>query len=178
MGESNTVVEFDRLINQLDKVYAGFSCACGLSECAFWMLLDTASYGGEVTLARLRDEWCYSKQTINSALKTLTKKGLATLDFVEGSRKSKLVRLTPSGRAFAARYTEPAIEAEERAFDALGEEERAELMRLIGKFTGLLRDELTNYERRIAGPDTTSTDSSDIEGKEAREAAASVPQTV
>lgn len=150
MEESSAVVDFDRQLNQLDRIYAGFSRACGLSECAFWMLLDTAAYGGEATLARLTDEWCYSKQTINSALKTLTKKELATLDFVEGSRKNKLVRLTERGREFAERYTDPAIEAENRAFDALGAEERNELMRLLRKFAGALEGELAVYEERVS----------------------------
>lgn len=150
MEESSAVVDFDRQLNQLDRIYAGFSRACGLSECAFWMLLDTAAYGGEATLARLTDEWCYSKQTINSALKTLTKKELATLEFVEGSHKNKLVRLTAAGRAFAARYTDPAIEAENRAFETLGAEERDELMRLLRKFAGALASELAVYEERIA----------------------------
>lgn len=178
MGESPSVVDFDRQINQLDQVYAGFSRACGLSECAFWMLLDTAAYGGEATLARLRGEWCYSKQTINSALKTLANRGLATLDFVEGSRKSKLVRLTPSGRAFAERYTDPAIEAEKRAFESLGAEERNELMRLMRKFTELLGDELAAYERRVAAPADRPVATFDAEGREARGTAASIPQTV
>lgn len=41
---------------------------------------------------------------IYSAIKTLRARGLATLEFAEGSRKNKVVRLTEEGMQFAKRY--------------------------------------------------------------------------
>lgn len=103
MNSAVTLVDFDRLLNGLDHIYSEFSRACGLSDCAYWMLVDTSTAGGSIAVSRLTSEWFYSKQTINSAIKTLTARGFATLEFAEGSRKNKVVRLTEAGMRFAER---------------------------------------------------------------------------
>ena len=103
MNSAVALVDFDRLLNGLDHIYSEFSRACGLSDCAYWMLVDTSTAGGSIAVSRLTSEWFYSKQTINSAIKTLTARGFATLEFAEGSRKNKVVSLTEEGRRFAER---------------------------------------------------------------------------
>lgn len=132
MNSAVALVDFDRLLNGLDHIYSEFSRACGLSDCAYWMLVDTSTAGGSIAVSRLTSEWFYSKQTINSAIKTLTARGFATLEFAEGSRKNKVVSLTEEDRRFAERYALPALKAEQRAFGALEPCEQREIMRLIG----------------------------------------------
>lgn len=134
MNSAVTLVDFDRLLNGLDHIYSEFSRACGLSDCAYWMLVDTSTAGGSIAVSRLTSEWFYSKQTINSAIKTLTARGFATLEFAEGSRKSKVVSLTEEGRRFAE--LEPC--------------EQREIMRLIGKFSQVLGDECDAFKQHIA----------------------------
>ena len=68
MNSAVTLVDFDRLLNGLDHIYSEFSRACGLSDCAYWMLVDTSAAGGSVAVSRLTSEWFYSKQTINSCI--------------------------------------------------------------------------------------------------------------
>lgn len=153
VGEMNSavsLVDFDRMLNGLDRIYSEFARTCGLSDCAYWMLVDTSAAGGSVAVSRLTSEWFYSKQTINSAIKTLRARGLATLEFVEGSRKNKVVRLTEAGMRFAERYALPALKAEQRAFGALEPCEQREIMRLIGKFSHALGDECDAFKQRIA----------------------------
>lgn len=150
MNSSVTLVDFDRMLNGLDHIYSEFSRACGLSDCAYWMLVDTSAAGGSVAVSRLPSEWFYSKQTINSAIKTLTARGFATLEFVEGSRKNKVVCLTKEGRQFAERYALPAQKAEQRAFGALEPWEQREIMRLIGKFSQVLGDECETFKQQVA----------------------------
>ena len=145
-----TSVDFDRMLNGLDRIYSEFARACGLSDCAYWMLVDTSTAGGSVAVSRLTSEWFYSKQTINSAIKTLTARGFATLEFAEGSRKNKVVSLTEEGRRFAERYALPAQGAEQRAFDALEPCEQREIMRLIGKFSQVLGDECETFKQQVA----------------------------
>lgn len=130
-----TSVDFDRMLNGLDRIYSEFARACGLSDCAYWMLVDISTADEDVAVSRLTSEWFYSKQTINSAIKTLTARGLATLEFAEGSRKNKVVCLTDEGRRFAEHYALPAVKAEQRAFGALEPWEQREIMRLVGKFS-------------------------------------------
>lgn len=131
MNSAVTLVDFDRLLNGLDHIYSEFSRACGLSDCAYWMLVDTSTAGGSIAVSRLTSEWFYSKQTINSAIKTLTARGFATLEFAE-------------------RYALPALKAEQRAFGALEPCEQREIMRLIGKFSHALGDECDAFKQHIA----------------------------
>lgn len=153
VGEMNSAVspvDFDRMLNGLDRIYSEFARACGLSDCAYWMLVDTSAAGGSVAVSRLTSEWLYSKQTINSAIKTLRARGLATLEFAEGSRKNKVVRLTEEGVQFAKRYALPAQKAEQQAFEALEPWEQREIMRLVGKFSQVLGDECDAFKQHIA----------------------------
>ena len=155
MNSAVTLVDFDRLLNGLDHIYSEFSRACGLSDCAYWMLVDTSTAGGSVAVSRLTNEWFYSKQTINSAIKTLTARGFATLEFAEGSRKNKVVCLTKEGRQFAERYALPAQKAEQQAFEALEPWEQREIMRLIGKFSQVLTEECETFKQQVAAENQT-----------------------
>ncbi len=150
MNSAVTPVDFDRLLNGLDHIYSEFSRACGLSDCAYWMLVDTSTAGGSIAVSRLTSEWFYSKQTINSAIKTLTARGFAALEFAEGSRKNKVVRLTEAGMRFAEQYALPAQEAEQQAFEVLEPWEQREIMRLIEKFSHALGDECDVFKQHIA----------------------------
>ena len=153
MNNAVSLVDFDRMLNGLDRIYSEFARTCGLSDCAYWMSVDTSTAGGSIAVSRLTSEWFYSKQTINSAIKTLTARGFATLEFAEGSRKNKVVSLTEEGRRFAKRYAMPAQEAEQRAFDALEPCEQREIMRLIGKFSRVLGEECEAFKRQVAAED-------------------------
>lgn len=157
-GEMNSAVspvDFDRMLNRLDRIYSEFARTCGLSDCAYWMLVDTSAAGGNVAVSRLTSEWFYSKQTINSAIKTLRARGLATLEFAEGSRKNKVVRLTEEGVRFAKRYALPAQKAEQQAFGALEPWEQREIMRLVGKFSNVLNEECEAFKRQVAAENET-----------------------
>lgn len=158
VGEMNSAVssvDFDRMLNGLDRIYSEFARTCGLSDCAYWMLVDTSAAGGSVAVSRLTSEWFYSKQTINSAIKTLRARGLATLEFAEGSRKNKVVRLTEEGVRFAKRYALPAQKAEQQAFEALEPWEQREIMRLVGKFSNVLNEECEAFKRQVAAESET-----------------------
>lgn len=150
MNSAVTLVDFDRMLNGLEHIYSEFSRACGLSDCAYWVLVDTSTAGGSIAVSRLTSEWFYSKQTINSAIKTLTARGFATLEFAEGSRKNKVVSLTEEGRRFAERCALPAQGPEQQAFEALEPWEQREIMRLIGKFSHVLNEECEAFKRQVA----------------------------
>lgn len=161
MNSAVALVDFDRLLNRLDHIYSEFSRACGLSDCAYWMLVDTSTAGGSIAVSRLTSEWFYSKQTINSAIKTLTARGFATLEFAEGSRKNKVVRLTEAGMRFAEQYALPAQEAEQQAFEVLEPWEQREIMRLIEKFSHALGDECDVFKQHIAAENQGEGESCD-----------------
>ena len=151
MAESDTSVSaraLDALYQKTDKVYYEFARGCGLSETAYWILYAIEVSGGHVAQGVIAEEFSYSKQTVNSALKALEAKGLVELAFAEGSRRSKVVSLTPAGRAFSDERIVPAIEAEDRAFASLTPRERAEFLRLARAYTAAIDRELAGIAQR------------------------------
>lgn len=142
--------ELDCLYKEADRIYYGFARRCGLSTCAYWMLYDIEREGGSIALRILTDSWAFSKQTINSAIKSLEARGLIALSFEQGSRKNKVASFTDEGRAFAARYIVPAQQAERRAFCALPPERRIALLAIAREYTQALA---TEFERTKFAPD-------------------------
>ena len=136
--------EMDVLYRESDKLYYELARNCGLSETAYWIAIEVS--GGSITQREIASNFSYSKQTVNSALKTLEARGLVELDYVEGSRKSKLVSLTPDGRAFSDERIRPAIAAEDRAFLSLAPGERLELLRLVSAYTEAIDRELAKLK--------------------------------
>lgn len=145
--EVASVRELDVLYQKTDKIYYEIARGCGLSETAYWILYALEVSGGSATQARIAEEFSYSRQTVNSALKTLEARGLAELSFAEGRRREKLVRLTEAGRAFSDERIVPAIRAEERAFASLSPGERAEFLRLAAAYTAAIDRELRDMTR-------------------------------
>lgn len=149
-------IELDYLYNAADKLYMQFARSCGVSSCAYWMLYDLVRAGGTAPLTRLCDSWSYSKQTINSALKTLESRELIGLAFCEGSRRNKVATLTAAGAEFAERNIRPAMRAEERAFGALSDEEREALLALTRKYTDALESEFKRVRDELEQRDGAS----------------------
>ena len=133
----------DVLYRESDKLYYELARDCGLSETAYWIIYALEASGGSVTQRQIASDFSYSKQTVNSALKTLEARGLVELAPDEGDRRAKLVSLTAAGRAFAEERVRPAIAAEDRAFTSLAPAERAELVRLVRAYASAIDAEVT-----------------------------------
>lgn len=149
--EPTSVRQLDALYQKTDKVYYELARGCGLSETAYWILYAVEVSGGAISQARIAEEFSYSRQTVNSALKTLEARGLVELTSLEGDRRSKAVSLTPEGRSFADERIVPAIEAEDRAFCALAPEERTEFLRLARLYTEAIDRELAAIKKGEMG---------------------------
>ena len=134
--------EIDVLYRESDKLYYELARDCGLSETAYWIMYALEVSGGSVTQRQIAGDFSYSKQTVNSALKTLEARGLVTLAPAEDDRRTKLVSLTPAGRACADERIRPAIAAEDRAFTSLAPAERAELLRLVRAYASAIDAEI------------------------------------
>ena len=134
--------EIDVLYRESDKLYYELARDCGLSETAYWIMYALEVSGGSVTQRQIADDFSYSKQTVNSALKTLAARGLVELAPAADDRRAKLVSLTATGRAFADERIRPAVAAEDRAFTSLAPAERAELIRLVRAYASAIDAEL------------------------------------
>lgn len=136
------VRDIDVLYRESDRLYYELARGCGLSDAAYWVLYEIVYCGGQAQQRSLAQAFALSRQTVNTAIKSLEAKGLVKLEFEEGSRKCKEVLLTDAGRTFCDEKLVPAMEAEARAFRTLSEHDREEFVRLVGTYAEAIDCEL------------------------------------
>lgn len=136
------LIQYNQLQKKLEDFYNNFAKLCGLSDSVFWIIYTVLERQEPFTQTELCNMWCFSKQTINTALKNLVADGIIRFQPSEQNRKNKQIFLTDKGTAFAQRTVVPFMELEKRAFGALEDEERNEFLRLTRKHLDLLWAEL------------------------------------
>ena len=134
--------DIDTGYKEIDGMYHAFAKFCGMSDSEQWFLYSLWLHDSTCTQKEFCDEWFYSPQTINSALKALEAKGVIRLEFVPGSRKNKNIVFTEEGCDMCHRYIDPLLGAEKAAFCGLDDLEKVEFIRLTKKYNALLRDEM------------------------------------
>lgn len=87
-------------------------------------------------------QWTMSKQTVNSALKTLSRKGYLSLTSSETYKSSKNITLTDEGIEFANQHIDIVFKLEQRAFQKMSDAERIALIESCRKYQELLREEV------------------------------------
>ena len=137
--------EFIRIYNgqykESNEVYHRLARHCGLSDSAFWILYTLREAEEPVSQKQLCNELYLSKQTVNSALKNLEEGGYLRLESAPNNRKSKEIRLTPSGEELMRRTVDPVFAMEERAFLRLSPQQRQALLELNEALLEALRRE-------------------------------------
>ena len=96
----------DRIYNENTLLYHRLARACGLPDCAFWLLYTLRSEEAPLTQTQLSEQLSLPKQTVNSALKKLVEEGVLRLEAADGNLKNKRVCLTEAGEAFLRRTVE------------------------------------------------------------------------
>ena len=105
----------NRQFNECNALYHAVAQRYGLSDAAFWVLYALRTTHEPQTQNRMAAEWGQPKQTLNSAVAAMVKKGLVELCPGNGAHSGKIVTLTDEGRALAERTVEPVIAAEQQA---------------------------------------------------------------
>lgn len=126
---------------EMEHIYHWYARRHGLSDAHLWLLYSLYESQSH-TQREISSIWHYPPQTVNSALKSLERKGLILLEDVPGNKRNKRVALSGRGTALAREIIHPLICAEQRAIQSLGEAETDALVALTGKYTELLQAEL------------------------------------
>ena len=144
------ITRFNRRVNyliaQTDEVYHIIALHLGLSDSEMMVLYGRTDTGGECPLPCLLQQTGLSKQTVNSALRKLEADGSICLRMAD--RKSKIVCLTESGKALAARTAGWLLSAENDIYAGWPEEDLEAYLRLAEKYLTELREkskELENF---------------------------------
>lgn len=133
---------FNRAHKRMNVLYHNYARDVGISDAAFWLMYSLYEKGGPCTQTELCAAWFFTPQTINSALKSLEKQGLITLDFAPDSRKNKQFFFTETGEQLVREKIMPLVQAEEKSFLRLNEQEREALLAITQKHIGILEEEI------------------------------------
>ena len=137
----------NRQFNECNALYHAVAQRYGLSDAAFWVLYALCTTQEPQTQNRMAAEWGQPKQTLNSAVAAMVKKGLLALCPGKGAHSGKIVTLTAEGRALAERTVAPVIAAEEKAIRAFGLASAEEMYRLAQRHLECLRREFEKIAR-------------------------------
>lgn len=116
-----------------DELYATLARRHGMSFHTALTLYALDQDGG-CTQKQIAENWLIPKQTVNTVVKDLERRGYVSLR-AGRDQKEKLVDLTPAGRAFAAPCLQEIYELEDRAVDAMGQERFREMVEANTAFT-------------------------------------------
>lgn len=105
-----------------DSLYRNVGTMFGQPDCAMWVLYCLISSEDPLSQQDLVERMMFPKQTINSAVSSLAKKGLLQLSAIPGTRNRKRIELTEEGRTLAEQTVARMRNAELRALEAMGEE--------------------------------------------------------
>ena len=137
---------FNQLYKEMDEIYHVYAKEQGISDTVFWILYSLYENNSSYIQKELCSEWHYPPQTVNSALKSLEKQGIISLEAVPGNKKNKLVSLTEHGLTLTQRVIARLTDAERNAILSMTSDERRTLLSLTEKYTEFLR----RHVRRIS----------------------------
>ena len=139
----------NRIYNETNQLYHRLARACGLSDCAFWLLYTLREEEGPLTQTQLSEILCLPRQTVNSALKRLVKEGCLRLEAADGNLKNKQVMLTDRGEELLRSSVDLVFRLEENASAGVTEKERTALLSLGKKLMNAFRAETDHFLARF-----------------------------
>ena len=136
-AESTAYADYLREQNAIDDLYSAYQKRTGLSDAEFWCIYS--AYKGECEYQHeISRHMFMNKQTVNSALKQLEKKGLIQMIIPQENQRVRRIVLTPSGKKFAHKYLDYIGELEEKAWESLSAGERLAILSGMKKINRVL----------------------------------------
>ena len=132
----------NRIYKEQDDIYRGMAAHCGLSDAAFWVLYAVLDADQSCSQNDLCNAWFFPKQTVNSAINNLIRRGYVVLQPVPGTRNRKAVELTEEGKDFCEKNILPLMEAERQSIMRFSVEERELFLTLFQKQVSFLKEEV------------------------------------
>lgn len=127
------IQSFFQAMQFMDGLYEEYARKNGLTYMSLYILETIYDQKG-CTQKRISEITLYPKQSVNMVIRSFLEKGWVALERDAKDRRSKYVRLTPAGEAFAESVVEPYWKAGSSAFDALGAQERSIMLRALQSF--------------------------------------------
>ena len=158
--ETSLLGRLNRTWKECDRIYHDVARRSGLSDCAFWIMYGLLNAGKPLPQKDMSQSWQYSRQTVASALRQLEGQGLITVRLADGSRRDKVIELTPSGTAFVSRHVAPTAVAEQSALEAMGSDAER-FIAMMAVYVDLLDSAIHGETGKAAPSGRTATDQQD-----------------
>lgn len=136
--------EFNAIFKETDAIYSRFAKRSGLSDCAFWLLYSVREADGNCTQKEICGQWAMNKQTVNSALKVLEKRGFITLVPSETDKRSRYIVLTEQGERFALENIDIIFQLEQLTLQKMTDTERDAMIEINRRYYKLFEAETRN----------------------------------
>lgn len=133
---------FNQQVMDLVGVYRNAVSRLGMSENEFWIWYALIVVDGDCSQQDICCMWSLSKQTVNTIISNMVRKGFASLKVIPGTRNRKEICLTEAGKRYGEDMVLPLFGAERRALEKLPREERLVCARVFGKYIGFLKEEM------------------------------------
>jgi len=133
--------EYNRLFKAEDGLYRRASRRFDLPETELWILYFLRLEGA-CSQRELREKLLQPKQSVNTALQNMARRGSVTLEEDPGDRRGRRVCLTVQGIAEAEGTADRLIAAERQAMAALTPREREQMLNLWARYVNALGEEL------------------------------------
>lgn len=129
-------------VKELAAIYHDAASKSGISDNEFWVWYALLILGGEYSQQDICDTWSLPKQTINSIISNLSKKGYIFLEAAPGTRNRKIIRLSEDGKKYGENIVMGIYQAEQQSLEKMSEQERQTCIALLGNYINLLKNEL------------------------------------
>ncbi|MCD8230239.1 MAG: MarR family transcriptional regulator [Clostridiales bacterium] len=127
---------------ELGALYHEAAHKSGISdgEAAIWSILLNGNE--EYSQQDLTEILFLPKQTVNSLITRMGRKGYLTLEHAPGTRNRKIIKLTESGRNFGEKQVRWIFEAEKKAMEDTNSAEVEACVSMLEKYSAQFRKEL------------------------------------
>lgn len=114
--------KYSEISNRYNALYRKAAAHFGFSDYQFRILYKLYIESFSTTQNKLADEFCVSKQTVNSAVQKLAEEGLIKLIKGNEAKNSKLISLTDKGKEKCQNTIKQLIAAENSAIGKIDDE--------------------------------------------------------
>ena len=128
----------NRQLKMLSAIYHQDANQHGISDTELWIWYALFTLDGDQSQQSICDLWSLPKQTVNSVVSGMIKKGYVYLESVPGTRNKKAICLTEEGQKCGEQVVHRICEAEQQLLDSISPEEERICMELFSKYVTIL----------------------------------------
>lgn len=130
-----------KINKETEEIYHKIAKHYNMSDTSFWILYILYEKNEPCTQKEICDYWSYTKQTINSSIKTLEQLGYIKKGYEENGKMNKKIYLTEKGIEVAKNTVKEIIDIEDRVYKCISEKELDMVIELLEKPLILLKEE-------------------------------------